>query len=63
MNTIGIVVVTLAVALGWGGCAQPTTSSSPSASPDFSAKARCERDGGIWRGEGICDVQAPPQTR
>jgi len=53
------IVLAASIAL-LSACADRTTSSSPSASPDFTPQARCERDGGVWHAKlGICEVPSP----
>jgi len=37
-------------------CASGSSSSAPGVAPDFSASARCERDGLFWHANlGICE--------
>ena len=56
----GLLFVLAAFIALLSACADRTTSSSPSASPDFTPQARCERDGGVWHAKlGICEVPSP----
>jgi len=53
-STMLLLLAVVAVLFGCAG-----SSSTPGAFPTAFRQAVCERHGGVWRADGICEMQSP----